>query len=458
SDASRWSFALFEEREDGSGFSNGTLLSDSTSVLAPGESRRIYLRAWPPSDRRTDGAFVNWIGISQRLSTQIYLREFAMGTEATHWTHTTALTWTNNQLVGEPVLLQGRLHWLSWDGQQARLFRTPNPLSVNTTFSNNISFEARISMPVPTNNSVLVGNNWYILSQTGRIVFFSLAQAQGGATVGAVPLGLPSGVEPEPSLPLTRWGALLCFADRQNRLWLFNPANFAFAQLPSASTQPITALSPLSDTMLAVGRADGRVDVYQGDSIAFSNLRLPGASRQAVRFVCLQDGLLTVAAGARIGMYHFGLRKWQWTYTLDSPPITRPVRDAQQGVCYVLTQNGWLYGISHHTGELLPLYPHRLFTEPGVVRAALSLQRRADREAAYLYLQAQLTDGSVRVMLITAENPLNRFVNAQIPANAPVGTRWLFTGNTDQDLALCWIPTGASTDAPRGALYGFRLR
>lgn len=458
SDASPWNFALFEERENGAGFNSGLLLSDATSLLAPGESRRLYLRARPPSNRMTDGAFLQWIGSPQRAPNQVLFREFAVGVEATHWIHTATGTWSNHVLIGEPVLIQGRLHWLGWDGQQLRLFRTPNPLSVNTTFSNNVAFEARIYTPAPTHNTILIDNNWFILTQSGRIVFFPLTQAQGGATLSVIPLSLPEGVEPEPNLPLTRVGSLLCFVDRQNRLWLYDPATFVFAQLPSPSSQLITALSPLSETTLAVGRADGRIDVYEDGSLAFSDLRLPGAGRQAVRFVCAQNGLLTVAAGTRIGSYHFAARKWQWVYTLDSPPVARPARDSQQGVCYVLTQNGWLYAISHRTGAPLPLYPHRLFSEPSVVRASLQCLTRADREVSYLYLQAQLSDGTVRTLFITGVNPLNRFVNTQIPANAPIGTRWLFTGNTDQDLALCWIPTGASTDTVRGAIYGFRLR
>lgn len=457
-DASPWTFTLFEEQEDGSGFSNGQARANSTSILAPGEGRRLFLRVNPPSDRRTDGAFLNWLGFSQITPSQSFVRDFAVGVEATHWLHTAASTWANNQLVGEPALIQGRLHWLIWDGQNLRLFRTPNPLSASTTFPNNIAFEARINAPAPTQNTVLIGDNWYLLTQSGRIVFFSLAQARGGVTVNVIPISLPSGVEPEPNLPLTRLGTFLCFVDRQNRLWLFNPANFTFAQLPTASNQPITALSPLGDMMLAVGRADGRIDVYQGDSIAFANLRLPGAGRQAVRFVCLQNGLLTVVAGARLGLYHLDSRKWLWMYVLDSPPITRPARDAQRGVCYVLTQNGWLYGISHRTGAPLPLYPYRIFTEPTIARAALHCHARADREVTYLYLQAQFTDGNIRTMFITAENPLNRFVNTQLPANAPIGTRWLFTGDTDQDLALCWVSFGAGSSGTSGAFFGFRLR
>ncbi|MFN3690827.1 MAG: hypothetical protein ACK4UU_07895, partial [Fimbriimonadales bacterium] len=57
-DASPWGFTLFEQREDGAGFQNGTLLTESTSLLMPGETRRLFLRARPPGDRNTDGAFL----------------------------------------------------------------------------------------------------------------------------------------------------------------------------------------------------------------------------------------------------------------------------------------------------------------------------------------------------------------------------------------------------------------
>ena len=61
-DASPWSIALFEQQQDGSGFSNGSLVEDITSPLMPGESRRLFLRARPPGDRNTDGAWINWTG------------------------------------------------------------------------------------------------------------------------------------------------------------------------------------------------------------------------------------------------------------------------------------------------------------------------------------------------------------------------------------------------------------
>jgi hypothetical protein len=76
----------------------------------------------------------------------------------------------------------------------------------------------------------------------------------------------------------------------------------------------------------------------------------------------------------------------------------------------------------------------------------------------YLYLQAELADGTVRTLFITATNPLNRFVNPTTLVNAPIGSQWLFTGNTDQDLAIQWVSYGAGNEANRGAFYAFRLR
>ncbi|MCS6923566.1 MAG: hypothetical protein NZM10_04220, partial [Fimbriimonadales bacterium] len=458
SDASRWNFALFEQRDDGSGFHEGLLLTDSTSPLAPGQTRRLYLRARPPGDRNTDGALLQWLGVSQLNPSLSYPREFVVGVEASRHAHTSTTTWASHQMIGEPVLIQGRLHWLTWNGQQVRLFRTPNPLSANTPFSQNVRLEARINIPAPTHNTLLLGDQWYLLTQSGRLMFFQLSRAQGDVTLNAVPVPLPDGVVPDPSLPLIPVGNRLCFVDRQHRIWLYNPVNFVLTPVPSLASQPITTLSALSDTMFGVGRADGRVDIYQQETVAFSNLRIPGASGQAVRFIGLHENTVAIVAGARMGVYHLTARKWHWICELDSPPVAPPVRDSVRGVCYVLTENGWLYGINHWRGGLVPLYPQQLFGEVGVARAALGCLARADRQVPYLYLQARLTDGSVRVMLITAENPLNRFVNLSLPANAPVGTRWLFTGNQEPDLALCWIPIGAGSDGTSGAIYGFRLR
>ncbi|MFN7161606.1 MAG: hypothetical protein ACK4NB_00925 [Fimbriimonadales bacterium] len=457
-DASPWSLTLFEEREDGSGFSSGALLSDTTSLLAPGEARRLYLRVRPPSNRLTDGAFIEWIASPRKNLTIIHRLDFAAGTEGTHATHTTATTWNGHTIIGAPQLIQGRLYWLTWDVMMLRLYCTPNPLSVDTTFSNNISMEARIHMSEPTHNTVLIGDLWYLLTRSGQIVFFSLAQARGGTTLSAVAIDLPEGVAPEPNLPLTRLGTFLCFADQQNRIWVFNPTNLTFVQLPSASSQPITALASLGEGMLAVGRADGRVDIYQGDRLALSNLRVPGAGRQAVQFVGQHGQYLLVVAGTRVGMYHPNTRKWHSIYVLESAPVAPPAYDARTDTLYVLTQQGWLHAYDLVKGGFVPLYPHRLFSEPSVARATLYALTRAERDTTYLYLQAQLSDGTVHTMFITGVNPLNRFVNTQTPSNAPIGSQWLFTGNTAQDLALCWVAFGAGSGANRGAFYGFRLR
>jgi hypothetical protein len=54
-DASPWSVALFEQREDGSGFNSGHLLTDATSPLMPGEdtpSLSARPSAWRPQHRR----------------------------------------------------------------------------------------------------------------------------------------------------------------------------------------------------------------------------------------------------------------------------------------------------------------------------------------------------------------------------------------------------------------------
>jgi hypothetical protein len=457
-DASPWSIALFEQQEDGSGFSNGLLLAESTSPLMPGESRRLFLRARPPGDRNTDGAWINWTGFSQRAPTLSFSRDFACGVEASRGTHTSTTTPSSHRIVGAPVLIQGRLHWLTWDGYLLRLYRTPNPLSVSTTFSNNTSLEARVHMPEPTHQTVLIGDRWYLLTRTGQIVFFLLSQAQGATTLSAQFINLPSGVTPDPNLPLVNCVGNLCFADRQNRIWVYDSATGLFTALPAFSNQPITHLTALGGNLLAVGRADGQVDIYNGETPVVFGFRVPGAGDQPVQFVGLHRELLTLAVGNTLAVYNTQTAKWLWVRTLDSAIVAPPVLDTRaKGACYALTEGGWLYGFALARGELLPLYPRRLF-ETWVTRAALACLTRADREVPYLYLQAELADNTVRTLFITANHPLNRFVNSTSLANAPIGSQWLFTGNTDQDLAVQWVSWGAGSDANRGAFYAFRLR
>ncbi|MGQ9658057.1 MAG: hypothetical protein ACUVV1_09170 [Fimbriimonadales bacterium] len=457
-DASPWNIALFEQREDGSGFSSGALLSNSTSLLMPGESRRLYLRARPPSNRNTDGAWINWIGLSQRAPSVKYSYDFACGVEAAHRVHTSTSTAPSHRIIGHPRLIGGRLHWLTWDGLHLRLYLTPNPLSVNTTFSNNTQFVARIPMPEPTHQTVLIGDRWYLLTREGQIVFFLLSDTQNATTLPAQSLNLPSGVVPAPHLPLVECIGRLCFADTQNRIWAYDAATERFIPLFAFSTQPITHFSVLNNSLLVVGRADGQVDIYAGTIPVVQNLRVPGAGSQPVHFVALHQDILTLAVGNTLAIYHAASAKWLWVRTLDSAIIAPPVLDTRGKLaCYALTENGWLYGFGLPGGEPMALYPRRLFETP-IRRAALSCLTRADREVPYLYLQAELVDNTVRTLFITATNPLNRFVNPTELVNTPIGGQWLFTGNTDQDLAIQWVSWGVGSDGNRGAFYAFRLR
>ncbi|BCW96491.1 MAG: hypothetical protein KatS3mg018_1973 [Fimbriimonadales bacterium] len=457
-DASPWIITQFEQRADGSAFSNGSLLSDATSPFMPGESRRLYLRVRPPGDRNTDGAWIDWLGVSQRNASTTLSRDFAVGMETAIAHHTAASPPPNYRIVGNPVLVAGRLYWLTWDGMLLRLYRTPNPLSVNTTFSNNTSFEARISMPEPTSQTVLIGDRWYLRTQSGQIGFFLLSQAQGGTTLSAQFINLPGGVVPAPHLPLVNCAGNLCFVDTQNRVWQFNSATGVFTLLVSFSSRPITAFSALDTNLLAVGRDDGRIDIYYEAAPVVQNFRAPTAGNQPVRFLRLHQGLLLLAVGNTLAIYHIDTAKWLWAHTLDSAIIAPPVLDMRhKGACYALTESGWLYGFALPRGEILPLYPRRMF-DSWVARAALSCRARADREIPYLYLQAELADGTVRTMLITAHNPLNRFIHSTNLISTPIGGQWLFTGNTDQDLAIQWVSWGTGSEANRGMFYAFRLR
>jgi hypothetical protein len=213
-------------------------------------------------------------------------------------------------------------------------------------------------------------------------------------------------VTPDPNLPLVNCVGNLCFADRQNRIWVYDSATGLFTALPAFSSQPITCLTALDSTLMAVGRADGQVDIYRGAMPLMFGFRVPGAGSQPVRFVGLHHDLLILAVGSTLAIYDTQTAKWLWVRTLDSAIVAPPVLDTRsKGACYALTEGGWLYGFALARGETLPLYPRRMF-ETWVARAALSCLTRADREVPYLYLQAELADGTVRTLFITATNPL----------------------------------------------------
>lgn len=468
-DATPWTFTLFEQTLDASDRLVG--VTNETAPFFPCETRRLWIRAWPPANRNTDGVFVHWLGTSRHAPELVFRSEFAAGVEAAHGAHTIASTGAAQQIVGEPVLIQGRLYWLTWNGQQLFLFRTPNPLQRNSTFVNNVELSARINAPAPTHHTIVIGSRWYVLTQSGRIVFFELGAAQNGVTLNAQPLNLPPGISASPTLPLAQVGNLLAFADQHHRVWVHNPAppSASFTMLPASSAQPITVLCSLDNSMLAVGRSDGRVDVYRYDwnygtvALELQGLCLPLVRSQPVRFVTWRDGILVVASNASVGAYQETQRKWLWVRTLDSALAAEPVHDPLRSAIYLLTVGGWLHGLERTTGKPLPLYPQHLFAGVGVARAALGCIARRDRGVPYLYIQAQLSNAqsnspTMRVMFVTARNPLNRFVFPLSLTNVPIGSRWLFTGDTDQDLALCWIVSGGGADQTRGVFYGFLMR
>jgi hypothetical protein len=461
-DASPWSIALFEQQQDGSGFSNGLLLADVTSPLMPGESRRLFLRARPPGDRNTDGAWINWVRrFSQRAPTLSYSRDFACGVEASRGTHTSATH------PDQPSYCR-RARADPGAAPLADLGRVPTPPLPHAEPAQRHTPPSRAtpasrrasSMPEPTHQTVL---DWRPLvpAHAHRDKSCSSCSRRRRARSRRSPrspLDLPSGVAPDPNLPLVNCVGNLCFADRQNRIWVYDSATGLFTELPAFSNQLITHLTALGGNLLAVGRADGQVDIYNGETPVVFGFRVPGAGSQPVRFVGLHHDLLILAVGSTLAIYDTQTAKWLWARTLDSAIVASPVLDTRtKGACYALTEGGWLYGFALPRGELLPLYPRRLF-ETWVTRAALACLTRADREVPYLYLQAKLADNTVRTLFITATNPLNRFVNPTTLMNTPIGSQWLFTGNTDQDLAIQWVSWGAGSDANRGAFYAFRLR
>jgi hypothetical protein len=85
---------------------------------------------------------------------------------------------------------------------------------------------------------------------------------------------------------------------------VFDSATELFTALPTFSSQPISHLTVLNGNLLAVGREDGQVDIYNSVAPVLVGLRAPGASGQPVQFVGIYQEQLIVAAGDTLAAYN----------------------------------------------------------------------------------------------------------------------------------------------------------
>jgi len=459
-DTSPWQITLYEQLDENQLFEDANRIDEQTTPFMPSEVRRLFIRLRPPSDRNTDGVFLMLNAQSVLTKQALSPLRFVAGAETRVRQHTDASTWANYPLVVPPQLLNGRLFWIASDGTTVRLFSTPQPLSTDSTFQNNIRYEANLRQIVPAGGSAVIGNRWYLTNPSGFIAWFDWTQATNGANVNVQWLFLPRGMEANPNLPLVSDGLRLYYALPNHHLVVYNPMDESLNTLLFANPRPIVRLQELSPyRMIFIGREDGRFDLVWLGQVMVTGAQLNGSGLIVGAALDERRGNLIVARGNRIGCYNLFNGRWNWVTDTYAPIVSVPATDMRTDAVYVLTRDGWLYAFDLTTGSPCLFYPQPLITEVPVVSASLRVVSRTDRKVPYLYVAAQLDAAGTlqtRVFHITATNPFNRFYCNSIPDGAVLGEGLLLTGSNPTDLLLVWCWRGG--EGNRGRFYGFRLR
>ena len=459
-DTSSWRITLYEQLDENQLFGDANRIDEQTTPFMPSEVRRLFIRLRPPSDRNTDGVFLTLNAQSVLIGQGLPPLAFVAGAETRIWQHTGASTWTNYPLVVPPQLLNGRLFWIASDGTTVHLFSTPQPLSTDSTFQNNIRYEAFLRQIVPAGGSAVIGNRWYLTNPSGFIAWFDWTQVTSGTNVYVQWLFLPRGMQANPNLPLVSDGLRLYYALPNHHLGVYNPSDESLNTLLFANPHPIVRLQELSPyRMIFIGREDGRFDLVWLGQVMVTGAQLNGSGLIVGAALDERRGNLIVARGNRIGCYNLFNRRWNWVTDTYAPIVSVPATDMRTDAVYVLTRDGWLYAFDLATGSPCLFYPQPLITEVPVVSASLRVVSRTDRKVPYLYVAAQLDAAGTlqtRVFHITATNPFNRFYCNSIPDGAVLGEGLLLTGSSPTDLLLVWCWRGG--EGNRGWFYGFRLR
>jgi len=455
---SPWQIDLFEQLDANRFFSDASMIAEETTPFMPSESRRLFIRMRPPTDRNTDGVFLTLKMLSTSNTQPLPPAEFVAGAETRVSAHTSASTWANYPLASPPQLLNGRLFWIAANGTDARLFSTPQPLNAETTFQNNVQTEAKLIGLLPSGQGVVMGNRWYLISAQGYIAHFDWTQATGGTSV--YPRWLPTdGLVAQSNLPLVSDGTMLYFALTNQYIGTYVPASNTVQQLRIVNPTPIVQMQMLPNRVLFVGREEGRFDLVWWGILLESNAMPNSTGSMVGAALDERRGTLFIVRGARIGCYRPLQLQWLWFANAHAPIVSQPAYDLTTDSVYMLTQDGWLYSLDAATGALRFFYPQPLIGEAPVVRAVLKTLERADRKVPYVYIAAQLDLGGVlatRVLQVTATNPFNRFFSTSVVDGAVLGDNLLFTGTALSDLMLVWCRSGGTDN--RGRFYGFRLR
>ncbi|MFQ3610165.1 MAG: hypothetical protein SNJ72_01595 [Fimbriimonadales bacterium] len=458
-DTTPWQRALFMQTEPGRTFSQATPVTDFSAPVAPGEVGRFFIRVRPPSDRNTDGIFLNFAATSLANPQVNHSAPMAAGNNTTIGTQISYTTSTGSPILVSPYLIEGRLWWIQQSGTIARVMSTPQPINQAGTFSNNVRSEARIFEFAPSKNNAIVSGRWFIVSQQGELGILFMNLLTGDARIFPHQINLPQEFRLNPQVPIVGLANTLYYVDQSGRVCMLDPISWIVSVVPPTSDSPVVALKPLRNGDLLTARANGRFDILRGSSPVWANLRLPNSNAQPVLGADYsQNGTyLFVCAPNALSAWNTQRRKWDWRWSPSTPLVSEPLYSPELDAVLVVDAEGVLHAFDSASGNPLPIYPQPVFEKVSLERAHLKIITRQDRGVPYVYVAGQANDGKACISLVTLFNPLNRF-RFESPASADLGESLIHTGDGNNDFLFGWVYRGGAGDSERGAFYGFRLR
>lgn len=457
-DTSAWQLDLYEELSPDQAFDSACRVSESLTLFFPGEQRRLYLRARAPSDRNTDGAFIYLKAFSQQDPNFWFERAFVAGVEAVRNPNTNALTWGNFLFVAPPTLIAGRLWWVASSSNDARVFFTPQPLTETGSFANNIQVGAKLVNLQPSGHGIFAGDWLFLVNLNGIVSAFPFSALSQTTSLQPTNLNLPALVRTNIA-PV--WdGASIFFCDITDQVIMFDPISGTSTAIIRPVDSPIVKMHALPARIVLVARANGVFEVIQNGTRVRDAVRFPYTGAIPISGIAYDSrrGTLLVSIGTWLGCYNPRSNRWLWAINLGAPIVAEPVYDYATDSCCALTSGGMLYALDSAGGTVRPLYPRQCFN--GMIsKATMTALARQDRKVSYVYVSAQMADGTTEVRMITASNPFNRFFSTAIPAGAQIGEGWLITGNSATDFLISWYQRGFFYNGTeRGAFYAFRPR
>lgn len=462
---SRWLIDLYEQQGPDQIYDLATRITTTSSLMNPDETRRFFVRLRAPNDTRTDGLTLamNAASVFNPQSRRGW--NFYAGADMNVSFSSRVTLWTDHRLYVPPVFFGSQLFWIAYFPPLNRsiIFGTNQPLRESGTLQNNVRQYGNVGGGVVGRKGVLAEEGWYLNTEVAGVSTGMLRVDMPSITEGVYwshISNLNNLVRPD-TQPATD-GTRVFIAGLDNRLygldWLFNilqlyltPQN-TFAHAPVVGVNRVLA-SYTNGQVAAVDLNDHSVQLIS-----------PPVT-QPPTFQPTVDTLrenVCITFENQMFVYDTASSAMRWQRTLPSNIATQPTYDQGTDCYYFATRDSHIYALQAANGNLINLYPRRIFENTQITEGTVSVVATKERKVPYVYLLCRTQENGspqTRFVMITAANPLNRLYDWTLPNDALFGGGPMLVNlpSTNNGFILPWFYEIGSL-GNEGAIYAYRLR